>query len=126
MACYLTRQFVCDRLRISHWQSYQIVGSSYGPRINSDDVLEILNNARRGIAERLQWIPHDLLTADELSAELSESDISARELLTWTHRTKSIPPHFRLSRRTILFPRQAFMAWLDARSHLKSLKKRIA
>lgn len=130
MARYLTRQNVCDMLRVSRWQSYQVVGSSYGPRINSGDVLAVLNRARRGGLDQLVYpgLPHDLLKPEELSAELAESDISVRELLNWTRRKKpgAIPPHFRITRRTIRFPRAQFMAWLDARSRLKSLKVRVA
>lgn len=130
MAHYLKRKFVCERLRLSQWQSYQIVGSSYGSRINSDDVVSILNRCRRGIPQAFDslYIPHDLLTPDELSAELAESDISVRELLNWTRRTnpKAIPPHFRFTSRTIRFPRGLFMQWLDARSRLKTLKIRKA
>jgi predicted DNA-binding transcriptional regulator AlpA len=128
MANYLTRKFVCERLRLSRWQSYQIVGSSYGSRISSDDVLDILNRSRRGQAELLRWLPHDLLTPEELSAELAESGISTRELLNWTRRTRpnAVPPHFRLTRRTIRFSRSSFMEWLDARSRLKPVKARVA
>ena len=126
MANYLKRSFVCDRLRLSRRQSYEIVGSSYGPRISSDDVLAVLNRARRGMPAASEWIPRDLLTPEELSAELAESDISVRDLLNWTRRTKAVPPHYRLGRRTIRFPRASFMAWLDARSRLKTLKVRVA
>ena len=126
MASYLKRSFVCDRLRLSRWQSYQIVGSSYGPRISSDDVLAVLNRARRGMPNALEWIPHDLLTPEELSAELEESDISVRDLLNWARRTKAVPPHYRLNKCTIRFSRSDFMAWLDARSKIKTLKARVA
>lgn len=126
MAHYLTRQFVCDRLKLSHWQSYQIVGASYGPRINSDDVLRLLNSASRALPEPLTWIPHDLLKPEELAGELAESDISVHELGLWVRRTKNCPPHFRFTRRTIRFSRSLFMAWLDARSRLKTLKVRVA
>lgn len=125
MGHYLKRSFVCDRLRISRAQSYELVGSSYGPRISSDDVLAVLNRARRA-TPATQFIPHDLLTPEELSAELAESDISVRELLNWTRRTKAVPPHYRFTKRTIRFPRTEFMAWLDARSRIKSLKVRKA
>ena len=125
MANYLKRAFVCDRLRISRVQSYELVGSSYGPRISSDDVLAVLNRAKRG-TDAVRFIPHDLLTPEELSAELSESDISVRDLLNWTRRTKSVPPHYRFTKRTIRFSRSQFMAWLDSRSRIKSLKVRVA
>ena len=128
MGHYLKRSFVCDMLRVSRWQSYHVVGSSYGPRISSDDVLAVLNRARRGGLAPLSYpgLPHDLLTPEELSAELAESDISVRELLNWTRRTKAVPPHYRFTKRTIRFPRTEFMAWLDARSRIKSLKVRKA
>ena len=128
MANYLKRSFVCDRLRLSRWQSYQIVGSSYGPRISSDDVLAVLNRSRKGGIAPLTYpqFPHDLLTPEELSAELAESDISVRDLLNWTRRTKAVPPHYRLNKCTIRFPRATFMAWLDERSKIKSLKVRVA
>ena len=128
MGHYLKRSFVCDMLRVSRWQSYHVVGSSYGPRISSDDVLAVLNRARRGGLAPLSYpgLPHDLLTPEELSAELAESDISVRELLNWTRRTKAVPPHYRVTKRTIRFPRTEFMAWLDARSRIKSLKVRKA
>lgn len=126
MANYLKRKFVCDRLRLNHGQSYEIVGCCYGPRISSDEVLAVLNRARRGIPDAVTGIPHDLLTPDELSAELAESDITVHDLLCWTRRTKAVPPHFRFTKRTIRFPRARFMAWLDARSRVKSLRVRVA
>lgn len=126
MATYLKRSFVCDRLRLARVQSYEIVGSAYGARISSDEVIAVLNRARRGMPDAVTWIPHDLLTPEELSAELAESDISVRDLLRWTRRTKAVPPHFRFTKRTIRFPRAQFMAWLDARSKIKSLRVRVA
>jgi hypothetical protein len=107
-------------------QSYEIVGSAYGSRISSDEVIAVLNRAKRGMPDAVTWIPHDLLTPEELSAELAESDISVRDLLRWTRRTKAVPPHFRFTKRTIRFPRAQFMAWLDARSKIKSLRVRVA
>jgi hypothetical protein len=128
MASYLKRSFVCDRLRLSRWQSYQIVGSSRGPRINSNDVLYILNRARRGIPEPYSWpwFPWDFLTPDELANELKDSDITAHDLLCWTRRKKAVPPHFRLNKCTIRFSRSQFMKWLDERSRIKTLRTRIA
>lgn len=83
MANYFKQDFICERLRLSKWQSYSLVGSSYGPRINSDDVLYILNQARRGIKEEYSfpWFPYDFLTPEELAEELKDSGITAHEIL---------------------------------------------
>ena len=125
MAHYLKRKLICDRLRLSRRASYDIVGSAYGARISSDEVVAILNRSRRAL-EPVSFIPTDLLTATELANELVESEITAKDLLNWARRTKNIAPHFRLTAKTILFPRSVFMSWLDQRSKLKSLKVRVA
>lgn len=126
MGHYLTRQDVCDRLRMSRWQSYQFVGPSYGPLVNSDSVLALLNHYRRQIAEPLQFVPDDLCTPEELAAELGEPNITARAIFNWTRRKKAVPPHFRLSKRTVLLSKRMFVAWLDERSQVKTLKVRVA
>lgn len=126
MGHYLTRSDVCDRLRMSRWQSYQFVGPSYGPLINSDNLVTLLNHYRRAIPKPLDYVPSDLRTAEELAAELNEPNITARDILNWTRRTKAMPPHFRLSRRTILLSKRMFLEWLDERSRVKTLKVRRA
>lgn len=133
MAYYLKRKLICDRLRLTLRTSYDLVGCAYGPLVSSDDVIALLNRARREArdaftppSQPLDYIPSDLLTPDELAAELKESGITARDLWNWAHRKKNIAPHFRLAQRTIRFSRKIFGDWLDARSRLKSLKKRVA
>ncbi len=126
MGHYLTRSDVCDRLRMSRWQSYQFVGPSYGPLINSDNIVALLNHYRRAIPEPLDYTPSDLRTPEELAAELGEPNITARVIRNWTRRTKAMPPHFRLSRRTILLSKWMFLEWLEARSRVKTLKVRRA
>lgn len=126
MGHYLTRSDVCDRLRMSRWQSYQFVGPSYGPLINSDNLVALLNHYRRAIPKPLDYVPSDLRTAKELAAELNEPNITARDILNWTRRTKAMPPHFRLSSRTILLSKRMFLEWLDERSRVKTLKVRRA
>lgn len=126
MAHYLKRKMICDRLRLSLGASYAIVGSAYGPLVSSDDVLHVLNRSRRATPEPLAYIPSDILTPEELAAELAESGITEHDLINWIHRKKNIAPHFRLTQKTIRFSRSIFFAWLDARSRLKSLKVRAA
>lgn len=48
---YLRRQIVCERLRLAVSTSYKVVGSAYGSRICSDDVLELLNRSRNDTQE---------------------------------------------------------------------------
>lgn len=132
---YLKRKMICDRLRLSRRTSYDIVGSAHGSLVSSDEVIALLNRSMRETKDpcaafkppkTIDYIPSDLLTPDELAAELAESGISARDLWNWAHRKRNIAPHFRLTKRTIRFSRAIFFAWLDARSRLKTLKKRVA
>ena len=117
---YLTRQLICDRLRLAWRQSYRIVMPSYGPLINSDEVLHILNDARRGIKEPLDCIPHDIVTAEELAQDPALNGLLTPErIMTWTHRTRNVPPHFRFNSHTIRFSRSRFFTWLYARSKLR-------
>lgn len=126
MGHYLTRKDVYTRLRMSRRQSYEFVGPSYGPLINSDNVIRLLNHYRRAIVKPLDFVPSDLRTPEELADELNEPNITARAIRNWTHRTKAMPPHFRLTRRMILLSKQMFLEWLDERSRVKTLKVRRA
>lgn len=128
MAHYLKRNVVCDKLRLKVRTSYALIGTAYGALISTDDILALLNRCRRAIPSPLEWMPADLATPDEMAAEpsLAESGITAHDLLNWARRTKNVAPHFRLSRQTIRFSRAIFLAWLDARSRLKTLKVRVA
>jgi len=116
---YLRRQTICDRLRLSLRQSYRIVGSSYGERIASDDVIGVLNRSRRAIPEPLDFIPSDLMTPAETATRFSESEITERELFAWTHRTKDVVPHFRLNSHTIRFSASRLEDWLGTRSRVR-------
>lgn len=126
MAHYFPRKLICERLRLNRRTSYDIIGSAYGSLISTDEVVKILNKSRRAMPEPVAYIPTDLRTPDEMAELLKESLITAKMLLNWTHRIKNIPPHFKLTNKTILFSESQFMAWLDARSKLKSLKVRVA
>lgn len=114
----LRRQLICERLKLKTRQSYRIVGSSRSGLISSDEVLRILNQSRRGIQEPYSFVPSDLMKAEELLVipELAESGLTTGKLRAWTHRTKNIPPHFRLNGHTIRYPRSLFIAWLAKNS----------
>lgn len=117
MGCYVNRNFVCSRLRLGLRQSYRLLPSCYGAMISTDDMLDLINSARRQIAEPLADVPTDLMTAEELASvpELANSGVTAHKLLNWTRRrTKKVPPHFFISQQTVRFSKSRFLAWLDA------------
>jgi hypothetical protein len=119
----LSRQFICDRLRLERRSSYRIVGVSQMSLVNSDDVLNIINDARRGINDPLHSIPSDLRTPEEMAKEIV--GVTAKMLLNWTQRrTKNIPPHFRLNKQTTRFSAKLLLDWLKERSRV--CKVRIA
>ena len=116
---YLPRPLILERLKLSLRQSYRIVPPSFGSLINSDEVLHIVNEARRGIREPLDNPPLDMMTAEEISKIVLDGLISSRRILTWTHRKKNVPPHFRFNKKTTRFSRHLFEEWITERSHIR-------
>ena len=55
----LKRQLICERLRLGLRSSYRVVPPSRLSLISSDEVLEVLNRARRGGMKPLRDIPSD-------------------------------------------------------------------
>ena len=118
----LRRQLICERLRLERRTSYRIIGPSRLSLINSDEVLQLLNDARRGGIPYLYDIPSDLRTPDEMAAEIE--GVTANDLLNWTRRTKNVPPHFRINKHTTRFSASRLLAWLEERTRV--CHKRIA
>ena len=112
---FLSRHFVNDRLRLSVYQSYRIVGepSHYGERIRSDYVVELLNRSRCAGEDMVIDVPSDILKPEEMAAELAESDISVKMLMNWTNRTRNPIPHYRLNKHTRRFRRASVLKWLE-------------
>ena len=106
---YVTRDFVCERLKVSRWASYGIVPSTAIGRIPSDDVVSVLNRSRKADRDVLDYVPSDILTPDEAS-ELT--GIPANVLLRWTRRSVKVPPHFRINKQTTRFRRESLENWL--------------
>lgn len=109
---FLRRQQVMNRLRMSQSVSYRIIGTARGSLISTDDVLRILNNARRGPQPMLVEVPDDLATPSEIAAELTSEGITEHDLHNWTLRTRNIPPFFLLNTHCRRFQRSAFFGWL--------------
>ena len=119
----LNRELICDRLRINKRSSYRVVPPSRLSLISSDEVLEVLNRARRGGMKPLRDIPSDIRTPEEMASEIG--GVTAKMLLTWVYRrTKNVPPHFYINRHCIRFSASRLLAWLDERS--RSCRKRVA
>ena len=107
----LSRQFVCDRLRLERRTSYRIINASHLSLINSDEIIEILNESKKGITIQVDNIPTDLRTPSEMASELG---IDEQTLLTWTlRRTKNIPPHYRFNKKTIRYSAKMLTDWVE-------------
>ena len=118
---YLRRQIVCDRLRLALSTSYKVVGSAYGARICSDDVLELLNRSRNETQEVLCDLPSDLMTPAEIAAlpEIAESEITEREIVNWTKHRRNPAPCFRLNKQTRRIRRSSLLQWIEESSRIR-------
>lgn len=119
MGILLRRIDIRERLRLGLRQSYRIIPPSRCELINTDEVVDILNAARRGIREPFTILPSDLMTAEEISAVILDGLIPAKRVLAWTRRTKNVPPHFRFNKQTTRFPRRLFEEWIRERAHIR-------
>jgi len=121
----LNRALICERLRLCRRQSYRIVPPSRLSLINSDEVLEVLNHARRGGMEPLRDIPSDIKTPEEMASEIG--GVTAQMLITWScRRSKNVPPHFYINRHCIRFSASRLLAWLEERTRTSHCRKRVA
>ena len=116
---FMSREWLCSRLRLSPRQSYSLVRSGYGPCVSSDAVLSLVNRSRRNIAEPFLYVPTDILTADELAAtpELAESGLTSRQFLVFTRRENPLnqPPYLHFNKQTTRFVKTLVLEWLDGR-----------
>lgn len=117
---FMSREWLCSRLRLSPRQSYSLVRSGYGPCVSSDAVLSLVNRSRRNIADPFLYVPSDIMTADELAAtpELVESGLTSKQFLVFTRRENpnNRPPHLKINKQTTRFVKSLFLAWLAERA----------
>jgi len=117
---FMSREWLCRRLRLSPRQSYSLVRSGYGPCVSSDAVLSLVNRSRRNISAPFSFVPSDILKADELAAtpELAESGLTAKMILTFTRREKpgNRPPFLKVNKQTTRFVKSLFLDWLAQRA----------
>lgn len=117
---FMSREWLCSRLRLSPRQSYSLVRSGYGLCVSSDAVLSLVNRSRRNIAEPFSDVPSDILTAEELAAEpeLAESGLTPHHFLVFTRRENpnNRPPHLHINKQCTRFVKSLFLAWLAERA----------
>lgn len=115
MYWFLSRGWLCERLRLKRRQSFRILSSGRNGLISTADVVRLLNRTRRGIEQPFTFVPCDIVTAQELadSPELAHSGLTAKRILAWTKRKRNVCPHFRINSHTRRFPRGLFLGWLD-------------
>lgn len=117
---WMSRDWLCRRLRLSPRQSYSLVRSGYGPCVSSDAVLSLVNRSRRNIATPFDHVPCDILTAEELARtpELAESGFAPRDFLVFTRRENpnNQPPFLHLNKQTTRFVKSLFLDWLAERA----------
>lgn len=117
---WMSRDWLCRRLRLSPRQSYSLVRSGYGPCVSSDAVLSLVNKSRRNIAAPFDDVPADILTADELAQtpELAKSGLTPRMILVFTRRENpnNQPPFLHLNKQTTRFVKSLFLDWLAERA----------
>lgn len=117
---FMSREWLCRRLRVSLRQSYSLVKSGYGPCVSSNAVLSLVNRSRKNIRDPFDHVPSDIMTAEELAQtpELAESGITSRMLLVFTRRENpnNRPPHIRPNKQTTRFVKSLFLDWLAERA----------
>lgn len=111
---YVTREFVCERLKVSLWASYKFAPATSIRRIQSDSVIAVLNRSRKAREKEIDFIPSDIVTPDEAS---EETGIPAKTLVTWTRRAVKAPPHYRLNKQTTRFRLSSLNEWLERRAN---------
>lgn len=117
---FMSREWLCGRLRVSLRQSYSLVKSGYGSCVSYNAILSLVNRSRRNIVEPFKCVPSDIMTADELAAtpELAESGLTSHMILVFTRRENpnNRPPYIRANKQTTRFVKSLFLQWLADRA----------
>jgi len=117
---FMSREWLCGRLRVSLRQSYSLVKSGYGSCVSYNAILSLVNRSRRNIVEPFKCVPSDIMTADELAAtpELVDSGLTSRNFLVFTRRENpnNQCPYLHFNKQTTRFVNSLFLDWLDQRA----------
>lgn len=106
---YCPRDFVCEKIQISRWQSYTLFEPTDSGLINLDKVIAFLNRARRN-DEALTFLPSDIVTMDEAEKSL---ELPGATIKKWL---KKKCPHFKINSHTIRVRLSSIKKWLDKHS----------
>lgn len=109
---FVNRPFVCAKLAISRWQSYNLFPATPTGMVREADVLRTVNGVARGFAEPFAHMP-ELVSAQTVEAE---TGVPSRKLLLWTRRKRRPMPHVRINSHVIRFHRKEALAWLEENS----------
>ena len=112
---YISRPILCERLRLGLLQSYRIAPPNYGALLDYGKIVRLLNECRVGM-EVQHEMPSDILTADELASELTDSGITAHRLRVFSRRKRNPLPHFRFNKNTLRYTRTHFHNWLKGKT----------
>ncbi len=107
----LERPFVCSRLAISQWQSYNLFPVSKTGLIREADVVALVNERRRALPP-FEHIPA-LVTAEEIE---SDTSVPKRKLALWSRRRRNPIPHVRINSHVVRFPVKEACEWLEEQS----------
>lgn len=107
---FIGRSIVCERLGIRPSASYVLLpGSGIQAMVRSDAVVSLLNSSRRGREAEVDFIPSDIVTADQLEREYG---VPASRFISYAKRKRRPIPHFRITRRVVRFRRSSVEKWM--------------
>jgi hypothetical protein len=108
---FVTRQFVCDRLKISRKTAYLMFPTRSRAPLQDTQVVKLLNAKAVGISP-VTMIPSNLLTLNEAQAQVTVDNwpITRKRFDRWME--KRVIPHYRLTSHTVRIPSDLFTNWL--------------
>ena len=116
---FLKADFVAGRLRCTRHTVYNMMRGGLHGKLTTVTLLNLLNLSRRAGQPHIDFIPDDLMTLDEVAAQIfpcngdaARARVSVRSLLK--SKRGSPLPHYRLNGQTVRVRRASLQAWLTA------------
>jgi hypothetical protein len=104
----VTRAHICERLRLTPWQSWKLFPAEVGNRVWDSTVVNVLRNKAVNVRDVADFIPSDLLKPEEIAAEI---DVPRSWVMAQIKNVRKAVPHYRLGSRTVLVRRAEFLTW---------------
>ncbi len=108
----VTRAHICERLRLSYWQSWKLFPADVGGRVWDEKVIDLLRTKSVNVQRVPDYIPSDLITLQEA---VTEFNVPLSWLKSGIKNPKRAIPHYRIGERTILIRRSEFLTWCATR-----------